>query len=83
MNCDVARLQLAEVDAGHDFPMGYEKQLVPDEKVRKVRVLAPAADDFVEQREDYGFKPRKLANFFDDRRGRDVYTGAAASEIGR
>ena len=76
---DVGGLELLEIDAGDDFAVSYEDELVADQKVGDVRALTLAFNDFVEGVDD-GFEAGELADPFDDGGGGRVDCGGAASD---
>jgi len=76
---DVGRLELLKIDAGDDFAVGDEDELVADQEVGNVGALALAFDDFVEGVDD-GFEAGELADAFDNGGGGCVDCGGAAGD---
>jgi len=62
---DVGGLELLEIDAGDDFSMRDEDELVADQKIGDVGALSLAFNDFVEG-VDHGFEAGELTDSFDD-----------------
>jgi len=76
---DVGGLELLEIDAGDDFAVSYEDELVADEEVGNVGALTLAFNDFVEGVDDR-FEAGELADAFDDGGGGGVDCGGAAGD---